>query len=116
MDEIDLQEATRRDDVYNQLSDVLDKLSQIPVFPSLLWAWTFDIMKDVYINHQNAEFSDEIIAEGVTLKQIFDKFWLDVDYMGFSMDQGSEILEELLMDWMRENDFLVALDNDGWLQ
>lgn len=116
MDEIDLEEQTRRDSVYVQLSDILDKLSQVPVFPSLLWAWTFDIMKDIYTSHQSTEFNDEIIAEGVTLKQIFDKFWFDIDYMAFSMDQGSDILEEMLMDWMRENGFLVALDNDGWLQ
>jgi len=31
------------------------------------------------------------------------------------MDHGGEILEEVIRDWMRDNDFLVALDDDGWL-
>jgi hypothetical protein len=31
------------------------------------------------------------------------------------MDLGGEIIEETIMDWMRENDFLVSLDEDGWL-
>jgi hypothetical protein len=31
------------------------------------------------------------------------------------MDDGGEILEECVRDWMRENNFLVSLDEDGWL-
>jgi hypothetical protein len=31
------------------------------------------------------------------------------------MDLGDEIIDETIRDWMRDNDFLVALDNDGWL-
>lgn len=114
---LDLQEATRRDDVYNELNEIIDKLEKIPVFPSLLWAWTFDILRDTYINYKDPhEHNDEVIAEGITLKNIFDKFWDDVDGLGFSMDSGGEILEECIFDWMRENDFLVALDEDGWLE
>jgi hypothetical protein len=31
------------------------------------------------------------------------------------MDTGGEIMEETIRDWMRENDFIVVLDDDGWL-
>ena len=114
---LDLQEATRRDDVYNQMLQINDMLGQVAVFPSLLWAWTFDVIKDIFDNNQMADdpFVDEVIPDGITLKQIFDKFWEDVDTLGFTMDHGGEILEETIRDWMRENDFLVALDDDGWL-
>ena len=111
----DLISIERRDRVYNDLNEVIDKLQKIDVFPSLLWAWTFAIIRDIHENYQNAEFNDEVIAEGVTLKQIFDKFWDDVDGLGIDMDHGGEIIEEVIRDWMRENDFLVALDDDGWL-
>jgi hypothetical protein len=85
-----------------------------------LWAWTFDIIKDIYDNNQIADLAetdiaDEGVPEGITLKQIFDKFWEDVDTLGFTMDDGGEILEECVRDWMRENNFLVSLDEDGWL-
>ena len=118
--EIDLPEATRRNDVYNQLLEINKLLSDLAVFPSLLWAWSFDIIKDIYDNNQIADLaetdiSDEGVPVGITLKQIFDKFWEDVDSLGFTMDHGGEILEETIRDWMRENDFLVALDDDGWL-
>ena len=118
--EIDLPEATRRNDVYNQLLEINQSLSDLTVFPSLLWAWAFDIMKDIFDNNQITDLAandyvDEAVPAGVTLKQIFDQFWEDVDSLGFTMDHGGEILEETIRDWMREKDFLVALDEDGWL-
>ena len=113
---LDLQEATRRDDVYNQMLEINRLLGEVAVFPSLLWTWTFDIIKDIYDNNKEiAEYNDYVIAEGIELKQIFDKFWDDVDSLGINMDLGGEIIEEVIRDWMIDNDFLVALDDDGWL-
>ena len=118
--EVDLPEATRRNDTFNDLMEISNHLSEMSVFPSLLWVWAFDIMKDIFDNNQfihlaENDYVDEAVPEGITLKQIFDKFWEDVDTLGFSMDHGGEILEEVIRDWMRENDFLLALDEDGWL-
>ena len=117
---LDLQEATRRDDVYNQLNEIVDKLQAMPVFPSLMWTWAFDVLRNIYENSRmedlaETDIADEVIPIGVTLKQIFDKFWEDVDSLGLSMDHGGEIVEEVIRDWMRDNDFLVSLDEDGWL-
>ena len=112
----DLISIERRDRVYNDLNEVIDKLQKIDVFPSLLWVWAFDIIRDIHENNQEPqEYLDEVVPEGVTLKQIFDKFWDDVDGLGIDMDHGGEIIEEVIRDWMRENDFLVQLDDDGWL-
>ena len=111
--EIDLPEATRRNDVYNQLLEINKLVSDLSVFPSLLWTWCFDILKDIF---ENTEVGyDEAIREGVTLKEIFDQFWEDSDSLGLTMDHGGEILEETIRDWMREKDFIVALDDDSWL-
>jgi hypothetical protein len=117
---MDLQEATRRDDVYRDLNDILDRVTKLPVFPSLMWLWSFDIIREIFENNQYKDLAvndyvDEAVPEGITLKQIFDKFWEDVDGFGLSMDSGGDIIEEVIRDWMRENDFLVALDEDGWL-
>ena len=118
--QLDLQEATRRDDTFNQMLEINRLLGETSVFPSLLWAWTFDVIKDIFDNCQYNDLAvndyvDEAVPEGITLKQIWDKFWEDVDTLGFTLDHGGEILEEVIRDWMRENDFLVSLDDDGWL-
>ena len=120
MAELDLQEATRRDDIYKELNEIVDKITTLPVFPSLLWVWTFDVLRNIYENNRFEDLAvndyvDEAVPSGITLKQIFDKFWEDVDGIGLSMDLGDEIIDETIRDWMRDNDFLVALDDDGWL-
>ena len=85
--EIDLPEATRRNDTFEELNELVDRLTNLSVFPSLMWLWAFDIIRDIYKN--NAEYGyDESIAEGVTLKQIFDKFWDDCDGLGLNMEIG----------------------------
>ena len=107
----------QRDQVFDDMNKVIDILQKSPCFPSLLWAWVFDIIREIYENYQGPqEFNDEMVSEGVTLKQIFDKLWDDVDSLGLNMDHGGEVIEETILDWMRENDFLVALDDDGWLE
>jgi len=116
----DIQDIARRDDVFDQMLEINRQLSEVAVFPSLLWAWVFDVIKDIFDNNQIADLaetdiSDEGVPAGITLKQIFDKFWEDVDGLGITMDDGGEIIEEVIRDWMREHDFLVALDDDGWL-
>ena len=120
MTNLDLQEQTRRDDLYKDLNEIVDKITTLPVFPSLLWVWTFDVLRNIYENNRYEDLAvndyvDEAVPTGVTLKQIFDKFWEDVDGIGLSMDLGDEIIDETIRDWMRDNDFLVALDDDGWL-
>ena len=118
MAELDLQEATRRDDIYNELVTIVDKVTALPVFPSLLWVWTFDIIKDIFDNHQyedSAEIDYNVIPQGTTLKQIFDKFWEDVDALGFTMEHGDEVLHETIQDWMIDNNFLVTPDEEEWV-
>jgi hypothetical protein len=118
MAELDLQEQTRRDDVYRDLNEIIDRVTKLPVFPSLMWVWAFDIMKEIFDNYQIKDLAvndyvDEGVPEGITLKQIFDKFWADVDGFGLSMDSGGDIIEETIRDWMRDNDFLVSLEEES---
>ena len=43
---MDLLEATRRDDVYNDINAIIDQISNLNVFPSLVWIWAWDNVKD----------------------------------------------------------------------
>jgi hypothetical protein len=113
--ELDLQEQVRRDDVYNRLVSINEQVSNLGVFPPLAWVWGFDILKDIYDNSQFEDATEvdyDVIAKGVTLKQIFDKFWQDVDSLGISLDLGGEIMEEVIRDWMYDNDFLIIVSDE----
>lgn len=106
--------------LFDDLLDLNERISKLPVFPALAWVWAFDVLKDIYDNNQwddvhDNGWADEAIAKGVTFKQVFDKFYEDVDGLGINMDLGGEILEEVIWEWYRDKDFMLALDEDSWL-
>jgi len=113
-EQLDLQEQKRRDDTFNSLISINKQISELGVFPALGWVWCFDIIKDIFDNHQevDADVTDEVIPSGVTLKQIFDKFYFDIDGLGIDMDLGGEVLEEVIRDWMFENDLLMIVEEE----
>jgi len=51
-EQLDLQEATRRDDVFKDLNEIVDKITVLPVFPSLVWVWSFDVLRSIYENNR----------------------------------------------------------------
>ena len=121
MSDIDLQDATRRDDVYESLNLIIDKLTAVPVYPQLVWLWAWDIIKHYYDNNQWEAihlngYLDECIAQGLELKTIWDKFWEDADSNGWTLEYGAEQMDEAVMDWLRDCDFIVALQDDSWLE
>ncbi len=120
MADIDLQERTRRDDNYEVLNKLVDDLQNVTVFPSLVWLWCWDVIRNWYENEQWKDVHedphvDECFRMDLELKEIWDKFWEDSDKNGFTLEYGVEDLDEGLRDWLRDNDFIVSLDEDGWL-
>lgn len=115
MAELDLLEATRRDDVYTKINLIIDDLQNLGVFPSLVWVYAWDIVKDIYENHQfeDAAMNDyDVVPQGTTLKQVWDKFWEDADKNGFSLEYGAEDLNEAVRDWMIDCEFLVNIEDE----
>lgn len=120
IEDIDLLEASRRDYNYEKVNEVIDSLKQIDVFPSLVWVWCWDMIRSWYEDEQwddvhEDPYVSECFSQDVDLKDIWDKFWYDSDKNGFSLEFGVDQLDEQLRDWLRECDFLVSLDDDGWL-
>ena len=110
-EQLDLQEQTRRDDTFNSLISINKQISELGVFPALGWVWCFDIIKDIFDNHQeaDADVTDEVVPDGTTLQEIFETFYRDIDTLGLQMDHGGEILEEVIRDWMNGNGFLMYI-------
>lgn len=115
MADIDLLEATRRDDVYIRINTIIDQLQNLGVFPSLVWVYAWDIVKDIYENNQfeDAALNDyDAVPQGMELKTIWDKFWEDADKNGFSLEYGAEDLHEAIRDWMFACGFLINLEEE----
>jgi hypothetical protein len=99
-----------KDEAFDRLMAINEQLNKLDLFPSLGWTWVFDIIKDIYENTDTGY--DEAITEGVTLKQIFDKLYDDIEKLDLNTDLGGELIEEALRDWMRDSGFIVDLQDE----
>ena len=71
--EVDLPEATRRNDTFNDLMEISNHLSEMSVFPSLLWVWAFDIMKDIFDNNQFIHLAENDYSDA--MESMERKYW-----------------------------------------
>ena len=115
--QLDLQEQVRRDDIFNRLVSINEQITNLGVFPALGWVWCFDIIKDIFDNNHEDDIAegdiiDEVVPSGTTLKEIFDRFFDEIDTLGMNMDMGGEILEEVIRDWMNGNGFLMYIEEE----
>ena len=92
-------EAERQSRVHNTLKDMYKQLTELEVFPSLVWTWTYDIIKS-FENDSDYKFL-------MTEEQWFDLLWNNVDKANFSLTYGDEQIYEDIRDWLLDNDVMV---------
>jgi hypothetical protein len=98
-----------------QLDQMVDTLNSIDVSMSLIWLWAWDLIRDKYKSNEFiTEGSEYTVVSGVTLDTIWDKLWENPP-SDFTLEYGAEQMDEAVMDWMVDNNFLAVLEDDGWL-
>jgi hypothetical protein len=98
-----------------QLDQMVDHLNNMPIGMSLVWLWVWDLIRDKYKNYEFIdEMSDYVVTPGTTLDIIWDKLWGNPP-SDFTLEYGAEQIDEAILDWMIDNEFLSAVDEDGWL-
>jgi len=98
------------------LDRMVEELNELKVFPSLVWLWVWDVIRNMQDTNPNVTpFNpvQEYVFVG-DLDVVFQALWDQVDKTGFTLEYGVEDLDEAIRDWLIDNDFLVALDDDGW--
>jgi hypothetical protein len=98
-----------------QLDQMVDHLNNMPIGMSLVWLWVWDLIRDKYKNYEFIdEMSDYVVTPGTTLDIIWEKLWANPP-SDFTLEYGAEQIDEAILDWMIDNEFLSAVDEDGWL-
>lgn len=105
-------EVERRDRNYEELNKIIDSLSNLSVFPSLVWVWVWDVVKDQLDYYSPVSGEEYVTNPKLTEKDVFDLLWEDADKNGFSMEYGPEDLREALFDWMLERDIIIPLEEE----
>jgi len=96
--ELDLQDHTRMMDTYKDINDIIDRISNLQLFPPLVWVYAWDIAKDLYRDFQ--EGSEGEYGVTMSLEEFWALFYNNADQNGFSLDYGSDDLYEHIRDWM----------------
>jgi hypothetical protein len=98
-----------------QLDQMVDQLNNMPIGMSLVWLWVWDLIRDKYRNYEFVdEMSDYIVTNGTTLDIIWEKLWNNPP-SDFTLEYGAEQIDEAILDWMIDNEFLAILEEDAWL-
>ena len=98
------------------LDRMVEELNGLKVFPSLVWLWVWDVIRNTEDTNPNVTPfgpAQDYVFVG-DLDVVFQALWDQVDTTGFTLEYGVEDLDEAIRDWLIDNDFLVALDDDGW--
>lgn len=99
-----------------QLDQMVDHLNNMPIGASLVWLWSWDLIRDKYNTYKDIhDFDDYVITEGTTLDTIWEKLWANPP-SEFTLEYGAEFMDEAIIDWMIDNEFLEILEDDGWLE
>jgi hypothetical protein len=114
-EELDLQEHTRMATTHLKLNQIISQINDLDVFPSLVWVWCWDVVKDKLDTHSPGKDSEYLTNQTFTEEDVWWMFVQDLDKNSFSLEYGAEDLDEAIFDWMTERDILVSLDEDTWL-
>lgn len=84
--------TTNSDIVRDSLDNIIEELENLPVYPSLVWLWAWDTIKSQY--------------EGDNLTEVWEKFFYEAGDEGWTMEYGTEHMQDHVMDWMIKNSFI----------
>jgi hypothetical protein len=98
-----------------QLDQMVNTLNGMDVPMSLVWLWVWDVIRSKYDLYSDNDFSNDfVVTDNTTLDVIWDKLWENPP-ADFTLEYGAEAVDEAILDWMIDNEFLAALEDDGWL-
>ena len=92
---------------YLKINQIIDNISDLQVFPSLVWVWTWDVVKDKLDNFTADSGEEYLVNPTLTEEDVWWMFVRDCDTNDFSLDYGAEVLDEHIFKWMVDRDILV---------
>lgn len=109
--ELDLQEKTRMLDVHEKITDIIDRISNLGVFPPLVWVWAWDVAQSMWTSYMEGEDPDYCTA--MDLDEVWELFWTQADQNGFTLEYGVEDLDDAIRDWLMDIGAVIdAVDED----
>jgi len=107
---MDLQEKTRMQDTYVRIENIIDDIGKLGVFPPLVWVYTWDVARTMWTSYMKGEDPD--YCTEMDLDELWERFWIDADNNGFSLQYGVEDLDDAIRDWLMECGAVALVEED----
>jgi hypothetical protein len=107
---MDFQEQTRMQDNYNKLNKIIDLLNDLDVGPSLVWLYTWDMIKHNLDYYTEDSGETLIVNPAISEPEAFQMMWEEADKQGFTLEYGNESLSEHVFDWMVDKNLLIDVE------
>jgi hypothetical protein len=108
--ERDLQDRTRMQDTYQDIEDIIERISKLPIGLPLVWVYAWDVARDLYTSIQEGAEEEYCVSEDI--EDVWEMFWTDADKNGFSLQYGAEDLHEAIRDWMIDRNIIDEVPED----
>jgi hypothetical protein len=108
--ERDIKERARMLDTYNEIEDIIEKITKLPVGLPLVWVYAWDVARDLYTSIQEGAEEEYCVSEDI--EDVWAMFWEDADKNGFSLQYGAEDLHEAIRDWMVDRGIIDEVPED----
>jgi len=110
MNDMDLQEKVRGNDVRAELDQMIDKLSSMPIGVPLVWLYVWDVIKSSYDVLSNDE-GYTMANPNKSIDDVWDLLWSSPV---FTLEYGVEQLDDEIRDWLIHNEFIIDVEElDG---
>lgn len=107
---MDLQEKTRMQDTYVRIENIVDSISKLGVFPPLVWVYTWDVARTMFTSYMDGEDPD--YRTTMKLDELWERFWIDADTNGFSLQYGVEDLDDAVRDWLMDIGAVESVEDE----
>jgi hypothetical protein len=108
---MDLQEKTRMEDTYRDITEIIDKISVLPIGQPLVWVYVWDVIQQLWTDIMEGQ--EEEYCTAMDLDEVWELFWTQADQNGFTLEYGTEDLYEAVRDWMIDQTIIdEAVDED----
>jgi hypothetical protein len=97
-------------DVYNQIEDIIEKISQMRVGQPLVWVYVWDVARDLYRDIQEGQ--DDEYCVTVDEEELWQLFWQQADKNGFTLEYGTEDLYEAVRGWMIDESIIEMIEEE----
>lgn len=98
-------------EAFYALEDCIVELERVVVGLPLVWLWVWDNIKEK-VNYYRGDNDDYYsIKENITNLEIFSYLWRDCNEVGFSLEYGSDQLDEDIEKWLKQVGIMI--ENKG---